>query len=82
MLSQPRSVRMVEADINPYGTDIVDVLEDEITMLLKELEYHKKMSKVKVKGPNIHKKMLVAKERSMRRLLDLHPDGEEFLFDL
>lgn len=73
---------MVEADINPYGSDIIDVLEDEISLLLNEIEYHKKMSKVKVKGPNIHKKMLVAKQKSMNRLLNLHPDGEGFLFDL
>lgn len=73
---------MVEADINPYGTDIIDVLEDEICLLMSEIEYHKKMSKVKIKGPNIHKKMMVAKQKSMERLLSYHPDGDEFLFEL
>lgn len=73
---------MVEAEVNPYGVDIQSVLEDEIMNLMKEIENHKMMTKVKTKGENIHKKMLAAKEKILERLIAEHPDGDEFLYDM
>ncbi len=68
---------MLEVDLNPYGTDIDTVLEDEVYSLMKEVEELKLKIKV-TKTKDFLRKMLKVKERQLERLIDEHPEGPEF----
>lgn len=76
-----QEARVLEVEMNPYGTDIILVLEDEICELMKDVDTHKIMAKT-AGGSSHHSKQLKVKQRLIERLLAQHPDGEEFLYDL
>lgn len=77
MASNRGGLAIGNVEANPYKADPLELLEVEIYQLIEEVHYHKTMSKVKSKGPNIHTRMINAKKKTLERLIAIHPDGEE-----
>jgi hypothetical protein len=66
-----------EVEVDPYGTDPLNVLEINIRNLANDIELHQAMKNVPW-----HRKLLSQKKRTLSRLLSIHPDGEHFLYSL
>lgn len=67
-----------KVETNPYGVDPIELLEVEIFQLIEELGFHRVMSKVKTKGPNIHTRLMKVKKKTLDRLINIHPYGEDY----
>lgn len=67
---------ITSAEEDPYNTDIIIVLEDEVFSLLKEIQQHKLLSRSRHADRELHKRMLRAKRLTVERLVAIHPNGE------